>query len=174
MNDKKQLIDEKIWLDAVMDVVDSAKSVRDDVGSGAMMPVSGGGFYGDLVRGNQGLCMINCTENNTHVTFSFPHVEVIGGVATEMGVTQMNASTGHYGFKGTKRGTAHAAEVTVYNMARDMVNYIGHVEVILKGNGQGRSVVVKALQKAGLNVLGVSDSSSSSHNGCREKKERRV
>jgi small subunit ribosomal protein S11 len=48
------------------------------------------------------------------------------------------------------------------------------VNVLRRGMGRGRGVVLTELSKAGLKILTVSDATKDPHNGCRRKKQRRV
>ena len=78
-------------------------------------------------------------------------------------------SAGSSGFKGSRKSTPFAAQVTADNAARK-----GMVEVFVKGPGSGRETAIRSLQAAGLEILGVKDVSPQAHNGVRQKKRRRV
>jgi small subunit ribosomal protein S11 len=85
-------------------------------------------------------------------------------------------SAGAVGFKGSRKSTPFAAQVTADACARDAIDNHGlqKVEVFVKGPGSGRETAIRSLQAAGLEILGVRDVSPQAHNGVRPKKRRRV
>jgi small subunit ribosomal protein S11 len=85
-------------------------------------------------------------------------------------------SAGSAGFKGSRKSTPFAAQVTADACARDAIDNHGmqKVEVFVKGPGSGRETAIRSLQAAGLEILGVKDVSPQAHNGVRPKKRRRV
>jgi small subunit ribosomal protein S11 len=74
-------------------------------------------------------------------------------------------SAGGAGFKGSRKSTPFAAQVTADAAAR---------KGIVKGPGSGRETAIRSLQAAGLEVTGVKDVTPQAHNGCRPRKRRRV
>jgi small subunit ribosomal protein S11 len=85
-------------------------------------------------------------------------------------------SAGAVGFKGSRKSTPFAAQVTADACARDAIDNHGlqKVEVYVKGPGSGRETAIRSLQAAGLEILGVKDVTPQAHNGVRQKKRRRV
>ena len=84
-------------------------------------------------------------------------------------------SAGTAGFKGSRKSTPFAAQVTADACARKgMENGLQKIEVFVKGPGSGRETAVRSLQAAGLEILGVKDVTPHAHNGVRPKKRRRV
>ena len=85
-------------------------------------------------------------------------------------------SAGAVGFKGSRKSTPFAAQVTADACARDAIDNHGmqKVEVFVKGPGSGRETAIRSLQAAGLDVTGVKDVTPQAHNGCRPRKRRRV
>ena len=84
-------------------------------------------------------------------------------------------SAGGAGFKGSRKSTPFAAQVTADSAARKgMEQGLEKVEVYVKGPGSGRETAIRSLQAAGLDVTTVKDVSPQAHNGCRPKKRRRV
>jgi small subunit ribosomal protein S11 len=84
-------------------------------------------------------------------------------------------SAGSAGFKGSRKSTPFAAQVTADNAARKgMEHGLERVEVLAKGAGSGRETAIRALQAAGLQVTTVKDVTPQAHNGCRPRKRRRV
>src|SRR5204863_414155 len=84
-------------------------------------------------------------------------------------------SAGGAGFKGSRKSTPFAAQVTADAAARKgMEQGLQKVEVFVKGPGSGRETAIRSLQAAGLEVTGVRDVTPQAHNGCRPRKRRRV
>jgi small subunit ribosomal protein S11 len=107
---------------------------------------------------------VQCTFNNTIVTITDSH----GGVLSW-------ASAGSCGFKGTKKGTPFAAQVTADKAAQKAKEYgVRQVSVFVKGPGSGRETAIRALQAAGFGVGLIRDVTPIPHNGCRPPKPRRV
>ncbi|MCG3204236.1 MAG: 30S ribosomal protein S11 [Elusimicrobia bacterium] len=107
---------------------------------------------------------IQCSFNNTIVSITDDH----GGVISW-------ASAGSSGFKGTKKGTPFAAQVTAEkaaNKAKEMG--VRQVMVFVSGPGSGRETAIRALQTVGFTVSLIRDVTPIPHNGCRPPKPRRV
>ncbi|MDR0291364.1 MAG: 30S ribosomal protein S11 [Elusimicrobium sp.] len=111
-----------------------------------------------------GTAHIFCSFNNTIVT-----------ITDDKGNTLMWSSAGSHGFKGSKKSTPFAAQITCSKTAEKAVS-LGMREVNVKvcGPGQGRETAVRALQAAGLTVASIKDVTPIPHNGCRPPKARRV
>lgn len=114
-----------------------------------------------IVRGR---AYIQSTFNNTIITIT----DVSGNVITW-------ASSGTMGFKGSRKGTAYAAQRAAAEVAqRGMEHGLRHIEVHIKGPGSGREAAIRTLQATGLNVLSIRDVTPTPHNGCRARKKRRI
>lgn len=111
-----------------------------------------------------GVVHIYCSFNNTIVT-----------VSDDKGNTIAWSTAGSHGFKGTKKSTPFAAQITC-NKAAEKAVALGMREVAVKvcGPGQGRETAVRAVQQAGLTVSSIKDVTPIPHNGCRPPKARRV
>ena len=84
-------------------------------------------------------------------------------------------SAGGAGFKGSRKSTPFAAQVTADAAARKGIEQgMQKVEVFVKGPGSGRETAIRSLQAAGLEILGVKDVTPQAHNGVRPRKRRRV
>lgn len=130
-----------------------------------------------------GTCTIISTANNTHVSIRWSNqpslVSLHVTAKAPQGSRQVSGSTGLCGFKGTKRGTPHAAEMRAQLMVskairRGMDANRVNFHVILCGTGRGRAVVIKSLTLGGMRISAVSDGTPFAHNGCRHKKARRI
>ena len=82
-------------------------------------------------------------------------------------------SAGGAGFKGSRKSTPFAAQVTADSAARKgMEQGLQKVDVYVKGSGSGRETAIRSLQAAGLEVISVRDVTPQAHNGCRPRKRR--
>ena len=112
----------------------------------------------------QGRAYIYSTFNNTLVSITDPQ----GGVIS-------SASGGTVGFKGSRKGTAFAAQRAAEQAARrGMDQGLRQVDVLIRGPGAGREAALRSLQGAGLVVTSIRDVTPIPHNGCRPPKRRRV
>ncbi|MFV9506551.1 MAG: 30S ribosomal protein S11 [Oscillochloridaceae bacterium umkhey_bin13] len=112
----------------------------------------------------RGQAHVLSTFNNTIVTITDPQGAVICW-----------ASAGQSGFKGSRKSTPYAAQVTADTAARKaMENGMRSLEVFVKGPGSGREAAIRSLQSAGLQVTSITDVTPIPHNGCRPPKRRRV
>lgn len=111
-----------------------------------------------------GQAHIKATFNNTIVSLTDRSGNVIAW-----------ESAGTVGFKGSRKSTPFAAQVTAESAARKgMEHGLAKVEVFVKGPGSGRETAIRSLQSAGLEVVGVRDVTPQAHNGCRPRKRRRL
>ncbi len=112
----------------------------------------------------QGKAYIYSTFNNTLVSLTDPQGNVIA-----------SASAGTVGFKGSRKGTAFAAQRAAEQAARKgMDSGLRQIDVLIKGPGAGREAAIRSLQGAGLFVTSIRDVTPIPHNGCRPPKRRRV
>ena len=51
---------------------------------------------------------------------------------------------------------------------------IRDIKICLKGPGSGKESAVRSLKTEGFNVRGIKDVTPTPHNGCRQKKRRRI
>ena len=84
-------------------------------------------------------------------------------------------SAGGAGFKGSRKSTPFAAQVTADSAAKKgMEQGLEKVEVYVRGAGSGKETAIRSLQAAGLEVTGIRDVTPQAHNGVRPRKRRRV
>jgi small subunit ribosomal protein S11 len=111
-----------------------------------------------------GQAHIKTSFNNTIVTLTDTDGNVIAW-----------ESAGSAGFKGSRKSTPFAAQVTADSAAKKGIEHgLQKVEVLAKGAGSGRETAIRSLQAAGLEVTAVRDVTPQAHNGCRPRKRRRV
>lgn len=108
---------------------------------------------------------ILATFNNTIVTFT----DSGGGVLAA-------SSAGACGFRGSKKGTAYAAQVAAEKagqLARQSYG-LSKVDVYVKGIGLGREAAIRSLQNLDIHVDSIKDVTGTAHGGVRPRKARRV
>lgn len=107
---------------------------------------------------------IQASFNNTVITFTDTRGNVIA-----------SSSAGGSGFRGSRKGTAYAAQVASEAASRRAGDMgMKQVDVFVRGIGQGRESAVRALQNANIYVKSIKDVTGVPHNGCRPRKARRV
>lgn len=108
---------------------------------------------------------IQATFNNTIISFTDPK----GGVLAA-------ASAGACGFRGSKKGTAYAAQVATERAGQAVKQLHGFskAEVYVKGVGLGREAAVRTLAGLDIQVETIKDVTGVAHGGVRPKKARRV
>ena len=112
----------------------------------------------------RGRAYIQATFNNTLVTLTDPQGNVISW-----------DSAGTSNFKGSRKSSPYAAQVTAENAVRKAMEHgLRQVDVYVKGPGAGREAAIRSLAAAGLQVLSIADVTPIPHNGCRPPKRRRV
>jgi small subunit ribosomal protein S11 len=85
------------------------------------------------------------------------------------------ATAGKMGFKGSRKNTPFAAQVSAESCSKEAFDMgLRKVDVLIKGPGSGREAAVRAMQVAGLEILSIRDITPMPHNGCRPPKKRRV
>jgi small subunit ribosomal protein S11 len=115
----------------------------------------------------------NVAYGQAHVKTSFNNT-IVTLTDTEGNVIAWE-SAGSAGFKGSRKSTPFAAQVTADSAAKKgMEHGLQRVEVFAKGAGSGRETAIRSLQAAGLEVTTVKDVTPQAHNGCRPRKRRRV
>lgn len=112
----------------------------------------------------QGQCHINAGFGNVIITFTDPSGNAVSW-----------SSAGHMGFKGSRKGTPYAAQLTAEDAAKKAMDCgMKSVDVLLTGPGAGREPAIRALAGTGLRILSLKDITPVPHNGCRPPKRRRI
>jgi small subunit ribosomal protein S11 len=115
----------------------------------------------------------NVTVARAYVQSSFNNTIV--SITDEQGQVIVWATAGSCGFKGTKKGTPFAAQITADTAAKKAIEVgVKQVHVLVKGPGAGRETAIRGLQGAGLTILSIRDVTPIPHDGCRPPKARRV
>ncbi len=110
-----------------------------------------------------GVAHIVSTFNNTIVTI------------TDMTGNVISWSSAGLRFKGSRKSTPYAAQMTGEDAAKKAVEHgMKNVVVFLRGPGAGRESALRAVAQAGLRISSIRDCTPIPHNGCRPPKRRRV
>lgn len=108
---------------------------------------------------------IQATFNNTIITFT----DKKGGALTA-------SSAGACGFRGSKKGTAYAAQIAsekAAEMAKSQYA-LTSIDVFVKGVGLGRDAAIRAMNNLDLSVESIKDVTGLPHGGTRPRKARRA
>jgi small subunit ribosomal protein S11 len=115
----------------------------------------------------------NITTGVAHVNASFNNTIIT--ITDTQGNTVAWSSAGHHGFKGSRKSTPYAAQVTAENAGRKAQEHgMKTLAVEVKGPGAGRESALRALQTVGFMITSIKDVTPVPHNGCRPPKRRRV
>lgn len=112
-----------------------------------------------------GQAHVLATFNNTIITFT----DTNGNVLT-------SSSAGACGFRGSKKGTAYAAQVAAERAGQAAKQQYGlsRAEVFVKGIGLGRDAAVRTLANLDIAVESIKDVTGVPHGGVRPRKARRI
>ncbi len=108
-----------------------------------------------------------------HIKASFNNIII--SLTNQSGQVISWASAGKMGFRGSKKNTPYAAQVSAQNCGQVAYDLgLRKVEVFVKGPGAGRESAIRTLQGVGIEVTLIKDITPMPHNGCRPPKKRRV
>ncbi len=106
---------------------------------------------------------VQATFNNTIVSFSDKKGNVIS-----------QSSAGAVGFRGSKKGTAYAAQIAAEKAAETAKGYgLKSVDVFVKGVGQGRDSAIRAVNGFDISIESIKEVTGVPHGGVRPRKVRR-
>ena len=108
---------------------------------------------------------IQATFNNTIITFT-----------DKKGNALAASSAGACGFRGSKKGTAYAAQIAAEKAAESAKSLYGisSLDVFVKGVGLGRDAAIRAMGALEITVDSIKDVTGVPHGGVRPKKARRA
>ncbi|MHA6289438.1 30S ribosomal protein S11 [Maricaulis sp. CAU 1757] len=111
-----------------------------------------------------GVAHVNASFNNTMVTITDAQGNAISW-----------SSSGHMGFKGSRKSTPYAAQMAAEDAGKKAMEHgMKTIEVKVSGPGSGRESALRALQSVGFTITTIQDVTPIPHNGCRPPKRRRV
>ena len=108
---------------------------------------------------------IQATFNNTIITFADTKGNVLAA-----------SSAGACGFRGSKKGTAYAAQIAAEKAGEIAKTTYGlkTVDVFVKGVGLGRDAAIRAMSNFDIAVNSIKDVTGVPHGGVRPRKARRA
>lgn len=122
-------------------------------------------------KGKKGKRVVQAGQVHIQATFN----NTIVGVSDKKGEVLAASSAGANGFRGSKKGTAYAAQVAAEKVAeiakRD--HGMSSVDVYVKGIGLGRDSAIRAFSTLGIQINSITDKTPIKHGGCRPKGERK-
>jgi small subunit ribosomal protein S11 len=111
-----------------------------------------------------GQAHIHASFNNIIVTLTNNNGQVISW-----------SSAGKNGFRGSKKNTPYAAQISAADCAKKAYDLgLRKVKVFVKGPGSGRESAIRTIHTSGIEVTEIVDVTPLPHNGCRPPKRRRV
>ncbi len=112
----------------------------------------------------EGKAFIQSSFNNTIITITDLNGNMIAW-----------SSAGSNGFKGAKKATPYAAQVSAEAAINKALLYgLEKLQVFVKGIGAGREQAVRGLNAGGISIESITDVTPVPHNGCRPRKSRRI
>lgn len=107
---------------------------------------------------------IQATFNNTIIT-----------ITDKQGRALTASSAGANGFRGSKKGTAYAAQIAAEKAAEiaKKNHSLSSVDVFVKGIGLGRDSAIRAVSNLGIRIDSITDKTPIAHGGVRPKGERK-
>ncbi len=111
-----------------------------------------------------GMAFVKATFNNVIVTITDSDGNVLSW-----------SSAGKEGFKGSRKNTPYAAQMSAQTAAKTAHDMgLRKVNVFVKGPGSGREAAIRAIATSGIDIGIIKDTTPIPHNGCRPPKRRRV
>lgn len=108
-----------------------------------------------------------------HITASFNNTQCC--ITDARGNVLAWSSAGKAGFKGSRKSTAFAGTLVAQECAKAAIAKGMHeVEILVQGAGSGRESAIRAIANSGMAVSVIKDITPIPHNGCRQRKRRKV
>ena len=108
-----------------------------------------------------------------HIVSSFNNTIIT--ITDDKGNAIAWSSSGHKGFKGSRKSTPYAAQIAADDAGTKALEFgLKSLSVEVKGPGAGRETALRALQSKGFKILTIKDTTPMPHNGSRPPKRRRV
>lgn len=112
-------------------------------------------------------------HGHVHILASFNNTIVT--VTDPGGGTLATASAGASGFRGSKKGTAYAAQVATEKalVTAKQQNGLSKVDIYVKGVGLGRDAAIRTVGSQDVSVESIKDVTGVPHGGVRPRKAKR-
>ena len=108
-----------------------------------------------------------------HITAGFNNTQCC--ITDARGNVLAWSSAGKAGFKGSRKSTAFAGTLVAQECAKAAIAKGMHeVEILVQGAGAGRESAIRAIATSGMAVSAIKDITPMPHNGCRQRKRRKV
>ena len=108
-----------------------------------------------------------------HISSTFNNVIV--SLCNAQGQVISWSSAGKCGFRGSKKNTPYAAQVSAQDAAKTAYDLgLRKIKAYVKGPGSGRESAIRAIAGMGIDVTEIIDVTPMPHNGCRPKGRRKV
>ena len=108
-----------------------------------------------------------------HISSTFNNVIVT--ITNSVGQVISWSSAGKSGFRGSKKNTPYAAQVSAQDAAKTAYDLgLRKIKAYVKGPGSGRESAIRAIAGMGIEVTEIIDVTPMPHNGCRPKGRRKV
>ena len=123
------------------------------------------------VKGKKGKRVVNSGQLHVQATFN----NTIITVTDKNGGALAASSAGANGFRGSKKGTAYAAQITAEKALETAKREHGlnSVDVYVSGIGLGRDSAIRAVSTVGIKIDSITDVTPIAHGGVRPKGERK-
>lgn len=123
------------------------------------------------VKGKKGKHVVNSGQLHVQATFN----NTIITVTDKNGGALAASSAGANGFRGSKKGTAYAAQIAAEKALETAKREHGlnSVDVYISGIGLGRDSAIRAVSTVGIKIDSITDVTPIAHGGVRPKGERK-
>ena len=112
-------------------------------------------------------------NGQVHIQATFNNTIITG--TDQKGGALAASSAGANGFRGSKKGTAYAAQIAA-EKALEIAkknHSLNSADVFVKGIGLGRDSAIRAVASAGITINSITDKTPIAHGGVRPKGERK-
>ena len=122
-------------------------------------------------KGRKGKRVVNSGQVHIQATFN----NTIISISDKKGQVLSASSAGANGFRGSKKGTAYAAQVAAEKAAEKAKkeHSMNSADVYVKGIGLGRDSAIRAVAGVGIKIDSITDKTPIAHGGVRPKGERK-
>lgn len=122
-------------------------------------------------RGKKGKRVVQTGEVHINATFN----NTIISITDQKGEVLTASSAGANGFRGSKKGTAYAAQIAAEKAgtAAKKEHGLSAADVYVKGIGLGRDSSIRAISGLGIKINSITDKTPIAHGGVRPKGERK-
>ena len=122
-------------------------------------------------RGKKGKRLV--TSGQLHIQATFNNTIIT--ITDKSGQALTASSAGANGFRGSKKGTAYAAQIAAEKAGEiaKKDHGLSSVDVFVKGVGLGRDSAIRAVSSLGIRIDSITDKTPIAHGGVRPKGERK-